>query len=79
MANPNLSFYGSSCTKDCSGHDAGWKWRRNNPNAVVQSPSPSFISGTVVRDMQTLQGKNLIGTVARNVNTGKFQKIIKGK
>lgn len=79
MAKSNLSFYGSSCTRDCSGHDAGWKWRRNNPNAPVISASPSFISGTVIRDLQSSQGKNLIGTVARNVNTGKFQKIIKGK
>lgn len=79
MAKPNLSFYGSSCTRDCSGHDAGWKWRKNNPNAIVQSSSPSFISGTAIRDLQTLQGKNLIGTVARNMLTGKFQKIVKGK
>lgn len=79
MAKSNLSFYGSSCTKDCSGHDAGWKWRRSNPNATVQSASPSFVSGTVIRDLQSLQGKNLIGTVARNTQTGKFQKIVKGK
>lgn len=75
----NLSFYGSRCTKDCSGHDAGWKWRRANPNATVQTRSNSFLSGTVIRDIQAAQGTNLIGTVARNIKTGRFQKIIKGR
>lgn len=75
----NYSFYGSPCTKNCSGHDAGWKWRRNNPNATVQSASPSFIAGTVIRDTQSNQGKNLIGTVARNNSTGLFTSINKLK
>lgn len=35
--------------------------------------------GAATRDIQSLQGKNLIGTVARNTKTGKFQKISKRK
>lgn len=71
----DLSFYGSQCTRDCSGHDAGWKWRRNNPQSTVKSSSPSFISGTVIRDLQSRNGTNLIGTAARNNKTGRFEKI----
>ena len=64
----NLNFYGSRCTKDCSGHDAGWKWRRSNPTSTIQTRSPSFLNGAVIRDMQTAQGKNLIGTVAKEIS-----------
>ena len=42
-----LTFHGSQCTKDCSGHKAGYKWSLdrggvNNPS----SPSQSFINGS---------------------------------
>lgn len=30
-----LTFYGRQCTKDCSGHTAGWNWA-NRKN--IQSP-----------------------------------------
>lgn len=70
-----LSFYGSTCTKDCSGHDAGWKWRRVNPQSTVISHSPSFVAGTVIRDIQVRNGTNLIGTAARDKKTGRFEKI----
>lgn len=74
-----LSFYGSKCTKDCSGHDAGYKWRKSHQSDTVKTRSPSFLSGTVIRDLHKTQGRNPIGTMARNIATGKFQKIIKRK
>jgi|688.fasta_scaffold213153_2 hypothetical protein len=42
-----LTFHGSQCTKDCSGHRAGWKWGKAHPNvATTNSAShPSFNNG----------------------------------
>jgi hypothetical protein len=43
-----LSFLGSQCTKDCSGHRAGYAWyarKQRNPN----SHSPSFNKGAALR------------------------------
>jgi hypothetical protein len=42
-----LTFKGSECTKDCSGHRAGYEWwlrKRKNPN----SWSPSFNKGAAL-------------------------------
>jgi hypothetical protein len=42
-----LSFLGSECTKDCSGHRAGYKWykqKRQDP----QSWSASFNKGAAL-------------------------------
>ena len=42
-----LSFMGSPCTKDCSGHRAGYEWYRRkgrDPN----SWSPSFNNGAAI-------------------------------
>jgi pyrimidine deaminase RibD-like protein len=42
-----LSFLGSPCTKDCSGHRAGYEWGRSHFGQVAQSPwSPSFNKGS---------------------------------
>ena len=42
-----LSFLGSPCTKDCSGHRAGYAWSQSNGGRVAQSPfSPSFNTGS---------------------------------
>lgn len=42
-----LSFLGSPCTKDCSGHRAGYEWSRSKGGRVAQSPfSPSFNNGS---------------------------------
>lgn len=42
-----LSFLGSPCTKDCSGHRAGYEWSRSKGGQVAQSPfSPSFNNGS---------------------------------
>lgn len=42
-----LTFLGSQCTKDCSGHRAGYQWykkKQRNP----QSNSPSFNKGAAL-------------------------------
>ena len=42
-----LSFLGSECTKDCSGHRAGYAWSQSKGGRVAQSPfSPSFNNGS---------------------------------
>jgi pyrimidine deaminase RibD-like protein len=42
-----LSFLGSPCTKDCSGHRAGYAWSQSKGGKVAQSPfSPSFNNGS---------------------------------
>jgi hypothetical protein len=42
-----LSFLGSPCTKDCSGHRAGYAWSQRKGGQVAQSPfSPSFNKGS---------------------------------
>jgi pyrimidine deaminase RibD-like protein len=41
-----LEFLGSPCTKDCSGHRAGYAWSQSRGGKVAQSPfSPSFNNG----------------------------------
>jgi pyrimidine deaminase RibD-like protein len=42
-----LEFLGSPCTKDCSGHRAGYNWSQSKGGRVAQSPwSPSFNKGS---------------------------------
>ena len=42
-----LSFLGSTCTKDCSGHRAGYAWSQRKGGRVANSPwSPSFNKGS---------------------------------
>ena len=42
-----LQFMGSTCTKDCSGHRAGYTWSQSKGGRVAQSPfSPSFNNGS---------------------------------
>jgi hypothetical protein len=42
-----LEFLGSPCTKDCSGHRAGYNWSQSKGGRVAQSPfSPSFNNGS---------------------------------
>jgi len=42
-----LSFLGSPCTKDCSGHRAGYAWSQSKGGKVANSPfSPSFNKGS---------------------------------
>jgi len=45
-----LSFLGSPCTKDCSGHRAGYDWSARKGNIQGNSPySPSFNNGANLR------------------------------
>ena len=42
-----LEFLGSPCTKDCSGHRAGYAWSQSKGGRVANSPfSPSFNKGS---------------------------------
>lgn len=44
-----LSFLGSQCTKDCSGHRAGYDWSKRNGLRSGNSPySPSFNKGAAL-------------------------------
>ena len=44
-----LSFLGSECTKDCSGHRAGYYWSARKGNVHAASWSPSFNKGAALR------------------------------
>lgn len=44
-----LSFLGSQCTKDCSGHKAGYEWSARKGNVHAASWSPSFNKGAALR------------------------------
>ena len=69
-----LSFYGRTCTKDCSGHKAGWEWeRKHQTNQQSQTPSPSFNNGTDIAISQRKAGKQPIGAAVRGAK-GQFQK-----
>jgi hypothetical protein len=44
-----LSFLGSECTKDCSGHRAGYDWSKRKGLRQGNSPwSPSFNKGAAL-------------------------------
>lgn len=44
-----LSFLGSPCTKDCSGHRAGYEWSSKHGNVDTASWSDSFNRGAHLR------------------------------
>jgi hypothetical protein len=44
-----LSFLGSPCTKDCSGHRAGYEWSARKGNIDAASWSDSFNRGAHLR------------------------------
>ena len=74
MAKTNLDFHGSSCTKDCSGHKAGWTWQKNHPGQVPITRSQSFMNGALKRSTQLQAGRDLIGPSIRDTTTGRFVK-----
>jgi pyrimidine deaminase RibD-like protein len=43
-----LSFLGSPCTKDCSGHRAGYRWSKDRGNIHAASWSQSFNNGAAL-------------------------------
>ena len=44
-----LTFLGSECTIDCSGHRAGYEWSQRRGGQVPQSWSPSFNKGAALQ------------------------------
>ena len=74
-----LTFFGSPCTKDCSGHFAGWNWeRKHQKNTRQATASNSFNNGTEIATNQRAQGRNPIGYQIRG-EKGRFQKFQPGK
>lgn len=43
-----LTFRGSQCTRDCSGHRAGYEWSQSKGGRVPNSWSPSFNNGAAL-------------------------------
>ena len=43
-----LTFMGSQCTKDCSGHRAGYEWSKARGGVSTASPSDSFNRGAEI-------------------------------
>lgn len=43
-----LEFMGSPCTKDCSGHRAGYNWGLAHGGVTTLTPSKSFDNGTYI-------------------------------
>jgi hypothetical protein len=64
IAVKKLKFKGSPCTKDCSGHTAGYDWaRRKNIKTPNQCPSlpnhPSFSNGCKILGREKALNKPL--------------------
>lgn len=70
-----LSFHGRPCTKDCSGHKAGWDWeRKHQTNQPTASTSPSFNDGADIAISQRKANKQPIGPSVRG-EKGRFVKV----
>ena len=53
-----LQFMGSTCTKDCSGHRAGYAWSRARGGRNATSPfSPSFNKGSAIGTAELMKAK----------------------
>jgi hypothetical protein len=67
-----LSFMGSPCTKDCSGHKAGYKWSLDHGGRTANSHSNSFNNGTNIAAAQKAKraqgGGKLPGYTSQTVN-----------
>ena len=51
-----LTFHGRPCTKDCSGHKAGYAWaQKNQITQQTNGPSNSFNNGTAIAVNQAHQ------------------------
>jgi len=44
-----LTFRGSQCTVDCSGHRAGYEWSQRRGGKIPNSRSPSFDKGAALQ------------------------------
>lgn len=76
-ANTGLTFYGSPCTQDCSGHIAGYKWAKKK--ALTKKPhpmdprTPSFNNGVGIGAAHQEIGRHPISTGIRG-QKGQYQK-----
>lgn len=53
-----LQFMGSQCTKDCSGHRAGYAWSQAKGGQTANSPfSPSFNKGSSIATQELMKAK----------------------
>jgi pyrimidine deaminase RibD-like protein len=53
-----LQFMGSQCTKDCSGHRAGYAWSKARGGRDANSPfSPSFNKGSAIGPAEIMKTK----------------------
>ena len=53
-----LAFMGSQCTKDCSGHRAGYAWSKARGGRDANSPfSPSFNKGSAIGTAEIMKAK----------------------
>lgn len=53
-----LDFQGSPCTKDCSGHSAGYAWSMKHANKNCDSKNASFNNGCNIAKKQ-VASKNI--------------------
>lgn len=74
-----LTFEGSHCTKDCSGHRAGYIWQTTHQGQQSVSKSSSFNNGAMIRNNLVSKGLNPITPAPRNTQTGQFQKFVPKK
>lgn len=51
-----LTFGGSRCTKDCSGHKAGYRWALRKGATSANSKSLSFNNGVAIAGNQQKAG-----------------------
>jgi len=69
-----LTFQGRTCTKDCSGHLAGYNYAmKNQSKAKVPSHSNSFSSGTDIAVKQMKTGKISPPRIRDNRNRHRVQ------
>jgi hypothetical protein len=50
-----LDFMGHTCTKDCSGHKAGYEWSLKRNGQTASTPSNSFNTGTTIGQQKAQQ------------------------
>jgi hypothetical protein len=66
-----LTYQGRKCTKDCSGHAAGYQWAMaRNHTAPCTSHSPSFNGGCDIAATQ-LKNKKVVRPKVRDTS-GRF-------
>ena len=66
-----LNFHGRKCTKDCSGHSAGYKWaKEKNAQQPCQSTNASFNAGCEIARDQISSG-NIVRPKVRD-ERGRF-------